>query len=53
MVYFDIPLEVCKFRNAKRIGRARVPEEVMEKMYRSLEFPRIREGLERIEIVRD
>jgi predicted kinase len=53
MVYFDIPLEVCKFRNAKRIGRARVPEEVLEKMYRSLEFPRLREGLERIEIVRD
>jgi predicted kinase len=53
MVYFDIPLEVCKFRNAKRVGRARVPEEVLEKMYRSLEFPRLREGLERIEIVRD
>lgn len=53
MVYFDVPLEVCKFRNNKRSGRMRVPEDVMDKMYRSLEFPRLREGLERIEIVRD
>lgn len=53
MVYFDIPLEVCKFRNAKREGRARVPDDVMAKMYSSLQFPRLREDLERIEIVRD
>lgn len=53
MVYFDIPLEVCKFRNNKRSGRMRVPDEVMDKMYRSLEFPQLREGLERVEIVRD
>ena len=53
MVYFDVPLEVCKFRNAKREGRARVPNDVMDKMYSSLQFPRLREGLERIEIVRD
>ena len=53
MVYFDIPLEVCKFRNAKRTGRARVPEEVLEKMHRSLEFPRLRDNLMKIEIVRD
>ena len=53
MVYFDVPLEVCKFRNNKRSGRMRVPDDVMDKMYRSLEFPRLREGLERIEIVRD
>lgn len=53
MVYFDIPLEVCKFRNAKREGRARVLDNVMDKMYQQLEFPKLREGLERIEIVRD
>lgn len=53
MVYFDIPLEVCKFRNRKREGRALVPDHVMDNMYRSLQFPRLREGLERIEIVRD
>lgn len=53
MVYFDIPLEVCKFRNRKREGRALVPDHVMDNMYRSLQFPQLREGLERIEIVRD
>lgn len=53
MVYFDIPLEVCKFRNNKRSGRALVPEHVLEKMYTQLEFPKLRKGLERIEIVRD
>lgn len=53
MVYFDVPLEVCKFRNDKRGGRARVPDNVLEKMYVQLEFPKLRKGLERIEIVRD
>ena len=53
MVYFDIPLEVCKFRNAKREGHARVPNDVMDKMYSSLQFPRLREGRERMEIGRD
>ena len=53
MVYFDIPLEVCKFRNNKRSGRALVPEHVMDKMCAQLEFPKLRKGLERIEIVRD
>ena len=53
MVYFDIPLEVCKFRNDKREGRAHVPEEVMNKMYTQLEFPKLRKGLKAIEIVRD
>ena len=53
MVYFDVPLEVCKFRNNKRSGRALVPEHVLEKMYAQLEFPKLRKGLECIEIVRD
>lgn len=53
MVYFDIPLEVCKFRNAKRSGRERVPDEVLEKMWHAKEFPRNRAELTRIEIVRD
>ena len=53
MVYFDIPLKVCKFRNDKREGRAHVPDEVMNKMYVQLEFPKLRKGLEAIEIVRD
>ena len=53
MVYFDVPLEVCKFRNDKRNGRARVPDNVLEKMYAQLEFPKLRTGLKSIEIVRD
>lgn len=53
MVYFDVPLEVCKFRNDKREGRAHVPDEVMNKMYAQLEFPKLRKGLEAIEIMRD
>ena len=53
MVYFDIPLEVCKFRNDKRKCRAHVPNDVMNKMYAQLEFPKLRKELEAIEIVRD
>lgn len=53
MVYFDVPLEVCKFRNSKRSGRALVPEHIMNKMYSQLEFPKLRRGLKSVEIVRD
>ena len=31
-VYFNVPVEVCKFRNSLREGRARVPDEVIERM---------------------
>ena len=53
MVYFDVPLAVCQFRNAKRAGRAKVPENVITKMYSGLEFPKCRKDLIRVEIVRD
>lgn len=53
MVYFDIPVEVCIFRNNKRSGRARVPENVIKNMYATLEFPKCRKNLIRVEIVRD
>ena len=33
-VYFNVPVEVCKFRNSLREGRARVPDEVIERMAR-------------------
>ena len=32
-VWFDIPLEVCQYRNKQRTGRARVPTETVESMY--------------------
>ena len=53
MVYFDIPIEVCQFRNEKRTGRARVPESVINRMAATFEFPKCRKNLVRIEIVRD
>ena len=53
MVYFDVPVEVCIFRNNKRSGRARVPENVIRSIHTNLEFPKCRENLIRVEIVRD
>ena len=41
-VYFDIPLEVCKRRNAQRIRV--VPENVIDRMYRKLTKPTKDEG---------
>ena len=49
-LYFDVPLEVCKVRNA---ARARlVPEEVMDRMAAKLQPPTLDEGFSRIEVVR-
>lgn len=53
MVYFDVPVEVCQFRNEKRTGRARVPESAINRMAATFEFPKYRKNLVRIEIVRD
>ena len=41
-VYFNVPVEVCKFRNSLREGRARVPDEVIERMGRQRVKPKIR-----------
>lgn len=41
-VYFNVPVEVCKSRNSLREGRARVPDEVIERMARQRVKPRIR-----------
>lgn len=41
-VYFNVPVEVCKFRNSLREGRARVPDEVIERMARQRVKPRER-----------
>ena len=38
-VVFDVPLAVCLERNAKRAGRTRVPDLVIQKMYKSFRFP--------------
>lgn len=41
-VYFNVPVEVCKFRNSLREGRARVPDEVIERMARQRVKPQKR-----------
>lgn len=41
-VYFNIPVEVCKERNAQREGRARVPDMVIDRMARQRSVPKVR-----------
>ncbi len=48
-LYFDVPLEICKARNARR-GRM-VPELAMDQMAAKLKPPTIAEGFERVQIV--
>jgi predicted kinase len=38
-VYFDVPLGTAKERNARRSGRERVPDSVIERMYWSFSKP--------------
>lgn len=48
-VYFDVPLEVCRARNAKR---ARVvPEEALKRMAAKLAAPALSEGFARVTVV--
>jgi len=50
-VCFDVPLEVCRRRNA---GRARVvPSDALEKMAQKLCPPSLEEGFTRVTVVRD
>lgn len=47
-VYFDVPIEVALERNARREGRARVPEDAIKNMYNSFRAPKISEGFDEI-----
>ena len=47
-VYFDVPIEVALERNARREGRARVPEDAIRNMYNSFRAPKISEGFDEI-----
>jgi predicted kinase len=49
-LFFDIPLEVCKARNASRARL--VPDHVLDRMAARLEPPSLEEGFSRIEVVR-
>lgn len=44
-VSFNIPYKVCKERNAQRTGRALVPDETLEQMYRQYREPRATEDI--------
>lgn len=41
-VRFDVPIDICKARNSRREGRARVPEDVIDSMYKSFSYPSYR-----------
>jgi predicted kinase len=42
------PLQMCLERNAKRLGRTRVPDKAVVAMHRKLTMPTEREGFERV-----
>jgi predicted kinase len=48
-VFFDVPLEVCRERNAQR--RRVVPEEALRKMAEKLVAPTVEEGFEKVTVV--
>jgi predicted kinase len=50
-VFFDVPLAVCRERNARR--RRVVPEEALAKMAGKLTPPTVEEGFARVTLIRD
>ncbi len=50
VVFFAVPLEICRARNAAR--RRRVPEEAMERLAAKLVAPTIAEGFSKLTVVR-
>lgn len=51
VIYLDIPLNVILERNAQRTGRALVPENVVRRMYNSIQLPTRAEGIEKLIII--
>lgn len=47
-IYFDLPIELIKRQNAKRTGRAYVPEEQLESMAKNYQRPEFKEGFDHI-----
>ena len=43
-IYFDLPIDLIKRQNAKRSGRAYVPEEQLESMAKNYQKPEFKEG---------
>lgn len=50
-IYMNTPLSTCLERNAKRTGRARVPETSIKEMWIRLEVPTKKEGFNKVFIV--
>ena len=50
---FPAPVSVCKARNAQRTGKARVPDEVIDRMLCSFKVPVEQEGFDHIYFVSD
>lgn len=53
VIYLDIPLNIILERNAKRTGRALVPEDVVRRMYNSIQLPTRAEGIESIYFINE
>lgn len=47
-IYFDLPIELIKRQNAKRSGRAYVPEEQLKSMAKNYQRPEFKEGFDHI-----
>ena len=52
-VCFLVPLEVCQARNYVRTGRERVPDSVIDNMYKSYTFPTAEENFTHIYVVNE
>ena len=50
VIYVNRPLKQILEFNAKRTGREKVPEDVVEKMYNSIELPRGFQGIDELHI---
>ena len=50
-IYFDVPLNICLERNAKRSGRALVPEDTIRSMSRRLTKPAGAEHFDKIIVI--
>lgn len=53
VIYLDIPLNIILKRNAQRTGRALVPENVIRRMYNSIQLPTRAEGIEKIYFINE
>ena len=51
VVWVRVPLETALRQNAMRTGRAKVPNDVIKRMYQSIERPEDNEGINKLTII--